>query len=108
MYIWEKNRHILLPYINRRNVFGREHLGPIYGSSHIWAPYMNRRKALTRIFYNGMEVLFQVLIDFEVVLYVKIKPFKKQKTKNKKFKKCRLFHGAFMHFVPVYTIFPVQ
>jgi hypothetical protein len=68
MYIWEKTGHILLPCINRRNVFGREHLGPIHGSSHIWAPYMNRRKALTLISFtyllqkvNQLSILFYLL-----------------------------------------------
>ena len=35
--------------MNRRNVFGGEHMGPIYGSSHIWAPYIKRRKALIAV-----------------------------------------------------------
>ena len=33
--------------MNRRHVFGGEHSGPIYGSSHIWAPYMKTRQPLT-------------------------------------------------------------
>jgi hypothetical protein len=45
-HIWETLRHIYLPYMNRRNVFRGEHMGPIYGSSHIWTPCMKRRKAL--------------------------------------------------------------
>ena len=41
-----KNLPYIAPCMNRRNVFGGEHLGPIYGSSY-WAPYTKRRKAHT-------------------------------------------------------------
>ena len=47
-YPLRENNISKVPYLMIiRNVFGGEHSGPIYGSSHIWAPYMKTRKPLS-------------------------------------------------------------
>jgi hypothetical protein len=55
-HIWETHRHILLPYMNRRNVFGGGHMAPIWELPY-WAPYMKRRKALSR---QGLSFIYGV------------------------------------------------
>ena len=71
-HIWEIIAHIQLPYMNTRNVFGGEHLGPIYGTSHILLPYMNIRKALKTRFHPYILSQFLNGCIFDTMVQLKI------------------------------------